>query len=43
MIVAIGPTTALLMAAIRRERLAAMLTGNQGDERGHGADREAQP
>ncbi|MFZ1933663.1 MAG: hypothetical protein WCB27_10530 [Thermoguttaceae bacterium] len=29
--------------ATRRERLAAMLTGNQGDESGHEAEREAQP
>jgi hypothetical protein len=44
-----GDPLAVLAAAVAnlspadRERLAAMLTGHQGGERGHKADREAQP
>ncbi len=37
------PTIALPKPATGRERLATMLTGNQGDERGREAEREAQP
>ena len=37
------PTIALPKPATDRERLAAMLTGHQGDERGRESAREAQP